>query len=648
MAEFDDLIKEFGSSKGSSSAVAATAYNDLIKEFGSGGKAQTDTPVSVQPDHIIPTPENRNIGKQGERQPFLGREIEAIKNVPSNLWASMNENVQAGKNLASEGISDISQNRPLSGVGKVLMGAVSIPLAPISAITEELIQKPVSNITGSERIGKTVEFLSTLDLPVSRGAKIIQRNIPTNRATDLLVDAIGDEKKLIEGLERLKANPRLSVIDVFPSVKQDAQKLVTIEGKHQTPLIDAIEKRQANARGQVESLYDEAMGAPIDVVQKIEQLKQRAKDTGSNFINPVVEARGPVDVTATVKAIDDAIASSGLVEKRTLFALKSGKEPDLPLSDTQSALFNVRQRIRGDWLDKDQMFLDMKGEQGLHEVQKNLRAEAQALLDSQDPLQRSLGQKLMKVRNDLVKAGGKEYQEALSKYADDMAVQEAFDRGRFLLSNRPTKLEDRPESLKKWLQSAKADEVEAVREGARVAIDNQIRSMRFAARRGTDIPEVEFNKQKLEMLFGKDEVENLSRKLRDEKDIAQSTSDLLKNSQTAMRLRSNQRVDLPERKENSLTAVTAPLAEIAMLSATSGSIPGAGVASVLGVKGVGSLIFKGKEKLAHKTNEEYSKLLTAEGEARNQLIKTLESYISQPKPNMLVRGTNALSKVIAP
>lgn len=642
MAEFDDLIKEFGSNKGSSPAVASSAYDDLIKEFGSN-KAQTPV-TSVEPDSIVPTPENRG-GKLGQKQPFLGREIEAIKNTPSNLWATFKEDVEQGKNLIGEGITDITKNRPLSGVGKTLMGAVSIPLSPLTAASQELIQKPVTELTGSERIGKTVEFLSTLGLPVSRGAKIIRQNIPTNRATDLLIDAIGDEKKLREGLERLKANPRLSVVDVFPAVKQDAQKLVTMEGKHQTPLIDAIEKRSANARGQVESLYDDVMGAPVDVVQKIEQLKQRAKTTGSQIINPVVESRGPVDITATVKAIDDAIASSGPVEKATLKALKEGKTPTLPLSDAQSALFNARQRIRGDWSDKDQMFLDMKGEQGLHEVQKNLRAEAQALLDSNDPLQRSLGKKLMDVRNNLVKAGGKEYGEALGKYADDMAVQEAFDRGRFLLSNRPTKLEDRPESLKKWLQSAKSDEIEAVREGARVAIDNQIRSMRFAARRGTDIPEVEFNRQKLEMLFGKDEVSNLARKLQDEKDIAQSTSDLLKNSQTAMRLKSNARVDLPVDKGTGVGAFLAPAAEIAVASAT--GVPGAS-ALVLGGQGAGKLIFKGKEKLARKTNEEYSKLLMSEGEARDQLIKTLESYLSQPKPNMLVRGTNALSKVIAP
>lgn len=633
MSEFDDLISQFGSGNNQKSN---TDYSDLIKKFGSG-----ETSVEPQQKSNIPRPftADTKIEKGSIRRPGI---VEGIKALPGSYLSSLVEAAGEAKQTVSKGFKQISENQPYSGLGNVGIGLLQAVTSPYFAAGEQ-IKKGVTELTGSPEIGERVETISTLGLPLARAGKTVVKSLPSNQAFDKLFDAIGDEKVLREGLERLKSNENLSVVDVFPSVKQDAQKLVTMEGKHQTPMIKKIEERAAGARGRVESLYDETMGAPIDVVQKIEQLKKRAKDTGSTVINPVVESRGAVDVTSVVKAIDDAISSSGPVEKATLKALKEGKTPSLPLSDAQSALFNARQRIRGDWSDKDKMFLDMKGEQGLHEVQKNLRAEAQALLDSNDPLQRSLGKKLMDVRNSLVEAGGKEYKEALSKYADDMSVQEAFQSGQNVLRNRPTHIEDRPEYLKKWLKDAKPDEIEAMREGARVAIDNKIRSMRFAAREGENIPQVEFTKEKLKLLFGKEEVEKLARKLADEKDIAQSTSDLIKGSQTAMRLRSNSRTDLPERKGNPLSMMVAPVTEIAIGAST--GVPGAGVAIGAGQLG-SSLAFKGKTKLAQKANEEYAKLLFSEGEQRAELIKMLEQRL-QSRPTM-IQNLNRLGSVIAP
>lgn len=646
--EFQDLINEFGSGgKGKQETLPSTQFDDLIKQFGTG--KYEIAPVKSQ-EIGPPRPEEAANYKPTE---YEGRSImRGIKNLPGNILKSVVEDAKSGASSVAQGITDIAENRTASGIGNVGMGVLGAVFSPATGLIKEVVERPVTELTGSKEIGERAGFIAGLGLPVMKGGKAINSARPTNAAFDKLVDAIGVEN-IPNILKRMKGNERLTFADVAPGARQDAQSLVIQQGPHQTSLIDQINKRQSGARGQVERLYDDAMGAPVDVVQKIEQLKKRAKDTGANFINPIVEKSKPVDVTATVKAIDDAIADGGPVEKATLKALKEGREPTLPLSDAQSALFNARERIRGDWKDNPQMFMDMKGEQGLHEVQMNLRREAQALLDSDNPLQRKLGEKLMKVRNNLVEAGGKEYKEALGKYADDMSVQEAFKNGQNVLRNRPTHIEDRPEYLKQWLQTAKADEVDALREGARVAIDNQIRSMRFAAKKGTDIPEVEFNRQKLEMLFGKKEVDDLARKLQDEKDIADTTNKLLHNSQTAARQASNARVDLPQRKESSLAAVTAPLAEIAMLSATGGAVPGIGVGSVLATKAAGSGIMKGKTALARKTNSEYANFLFSEGEQRAALMQALEQKLNNSNQlsissKLKLSLPNALKNVVSP
>lgn len=619
--EFQDLINEFGSGSKGKQTIPSTQFDDLIKQFGTG---KYEIAPAKSQEIGPPRPEEAANYKPTE---YEGRSIiRGVKNLPGNILKSVIEDAKSGVSSVAQGITDIAENRPASGIGNVGMGALSTLFSPATGLIKEVVERPVTELTGSKEIGERAGFVAGAGLPFLKAGKTINAARPTNAAFNKLVDAIGVDN-IPDVLKRMKGNERLTFADVSPGARQDAQALVIQQGPHQTSLIDQINKRQAGARGQVERLYDDTMGAPVDVVQKIEQLKKRAKDTGATVINPVVEKSGPVDVTNVVKAIDAAIGT-GPVERQTLKRLKSGERPDLTASPAQQALWSEREKIRGIWKDQDQMFMDMKGEQGLHEVQKTLRARAQALIDSDKPLDRELGNKLMKIRNDLVEAGGKDYKAALGKYADDMSVQEHFQIGQNVLRNRPTHIEDRPEYLDKLIKKAKPDELEAIREGARVAIDNQIRSMRFAAKKGTDIPEVEFNKQKLEKLFGKKEVDDLSRKLQDEKDIADTTSKLLHNSQTAARQASNARVDLPQRKESSLAAVTAPLAEIAMLSATGGAVPGAGLASVLGAKAAGSGIMKGKTALARKTNSEYAQLLFSEGEQRAALMQALEQKLN--------------------
>lgn len=622
--EFDDLINQFGSGsgvKGKQETLPSTQFDDLINQFGTG---KYEIPSAVSQEIGPPRPEEAANYKPTE---YEGRSImRGVKNLPGNILKSVVEDAKSGAATVAQGVTDLASNKPASGIGNVGMGLLGVVSSPVTGAIKEVVEKPVTELTGSPEIGNKAGFVAGLGLPLARVGKSVSAAIPSNAAFDKLVNSIGVDK-IPEVVNRLKSNERLTFADVAPGARQDAQALVIQQGPHQADLIEKINKRQSGARGQVEKLYDETMGAPIDVVQKIEQLKKRAQDTGKTYINPIVENSKPVDVTATIKAIDNAIAEGGPVERATLKALKAGKEPSLPLSDAQNLLFNARERIRGDWKDNPQMFMDVKGKQGLHEVQMNLRREAQSLLDSQNPLDHKLGRELMNVRNNLVEAGGKEYKEALGKYADDMSVQEHFQLGQNVLRNRPTHIEDRPEYLEKLLKTAKPDEIEALREGSRVAVDNQIRSMRFAAKKGTDIPEVEFNRKKLELLHGKKEVDNLYHKLQDEKDIAETTSKLLHNSQTASRQASNARVDLPVKKESSLAAVTAPLAEIAMLSATGGAVPGLGLAGVLGTKAVGAGIMKGKTALARKTNSEYANLLFSEGEQRAALIQALEQKV---------------------
>ena len=140
-----------------------------------------------------------------------------------------------------------------------------------------------------------------------------------------------------------------------------------------------MDQRKGELKGDLQSAV-EVLGelpTPFDVVK---QIQQRARDTGAKVINPIVKDAAPADITGVVKGIDDVI---GKAEKSKL-----------PLNDYQRRLVELRDDLRGDRPDADQMFGDVQGDQGLHNVQWKLRAEAQDLLKSSSGAERQLGGKL--------------------------------------------------------------------------------------------------------------------------------------------------------------------------------------------------------------------------------------------------------------
>lgn len=136
-------------------------------------------------------------------------------------------------------------------------------------------------------------------------------------------------------------------------------------------------------------------------------------------------------------------------------------------------------------------------------------------------------------------------------------VGDAFSRGLDVLRTRTgsTGLEDRPEFWRQWISNASDAEKEAARQGARVAIDTQINAVRSAAAKGASIPEVGFNRDRLEILLGKKETEKLAQVLQDEQRIAQTNAKLFAGSQTAPRQAANKLTEVTQVKPGiSLTA----------------------------------------------------------------------------------------------
>jgi hypothetical protein len=234
---------------------------------------------------------------------------------------------------------------------------------------------------------------------------------------------------------------------------------------------------------------------PFDVVK---QIQQRARDTGQKIINPIVQNAAPADITGVVKGIDDII---GKAEKSKL-----------PLNDYQRRLVELRDDLRGDRSDAPQMYGDVPGDQGLHNVQWKLRAEAQDLMKSSSGAERQLGGKLMDQRNKLVDAidtAAPGYKEGLAKFRTDKDVADAFDKGLNITKmpggSSESILEHSGESWKDWAKSAAThpDELASARLGALSWMAHDLEGVR-SGKKLLDTPKNPVLQAKLEALFGKD------------------------------------------------------------------------------------------------------------------------------------------------
>lgn len=627
MAEFDDLIKEFGS-KGTTTDAVVTPHADLIKEFGSGS-VQAVAPPTQQNGSIIPKP-------MTDAEIAESNRVANARTTPFTELPIVRQGIKGfkeGRELAGSGYVDISQNRPATGVGKVVLGHAQqalnvIPILPtIAAGTEQL-----AKITGNPNFAERAELVATSGLPIAKAGKVLTNTMPSSRAVTTIVDAIGKDK-IPEVIDKLRSNPRLTLMDVDPNVQVISQGLAARPGEPRNILDKVVKGRTDTKLDAVTGAIDEAMGVPVNIANKVTELKTKIKETGKE-INPIIKGTGAVDITPVIARIDAKL-------KPGVNSVITMGEP-LPLGDIEKSLQGVRKLLTDDKSVRTDA-------QNLHNLQSSLRAKADDLLASTSGQDRQLGRALMDVRQQIVNSidaaspkikniDGTEtgsYRPALAKYRDINDVDSAFKKGREITKNRSGYLDDDPSYWEKWVKDATAAELEAAREGARLAYRQQMGSVTNAARKGTEIPLVDFNVEKLKLLFGKEEVNAMNKALTDERLLSDTNNKLMQGSMTAMRLLGAEATKVRPDYEPKFTKTILPVAlEAGTQYLSGGSVPLAGLVAGASYPYVRGKITKVGQKLDEKTNVEITNLASSVGEAREALIKALQDHIPQGKLSM--------------
>lgn len=678
--------------------------------------------------------------------PLLHRIAKSL-DMSESVSKGTGEAFDASKQLALSGVEDYKSGNPYpsfpavdpktwgaGGLVKTAAGVLGMATSPITGAAKAMIGDPLTQATGNPDFGDKAALIATLPVGggvavgtgkgVVAGGKLAagtavsagRKMMAPTAAIDRMVDTIGPEN-VPAVVDRLKANPRLNVMDASDPVRVSAQGLIDPDQPQAHQILATSAKgRMASAPAANNSAYSSTIGPVPDVPKLVGDLKKKAQDVGSQLIQPAVDGSKPADITSVVKYIDDQIGP------RVLKNLREGKDIGVPLTQTQKDFLELRDRLRGNLSDEppsknvsSKMFMEPAQ---LHEIQSKLRYEGSTLMKGggSDAL---TGGRYMEVRQRLVDAldktsgeipvpadhtryyrvpdavsgshatawfttdavkgrkigdgtyldvanndaatqakffggsGGKDwrvtkdpqiaqsvqplmgnYKASLSKYRDAMHVQEAFEDGLSTLQNRPGMkgLEDRPEYLAKWASGATPEELEARRLGTRVAIDQKINSVRGAARKATDIPEIEFNREKIATLFGKPETDRLFQLMHDARDEATTNSKLIQGSKTAETLAAQKA--MRPREVEPFSIKHNPVGLAGML-ATAGTIHGGIVeggalgGSLLAANVGGSLAKQAVQRVGRRMdvarNVEFSKLATATG-PDNPLIDKLMNH----------------------
>lgn len=450
----------------------------------------------------------------------------AVSAAATDVGRNIASNAGASAEMAGRGITDVLAGKPATGVGEVGIGALGVAMSPVTG-TVKSGENALASITGNPDFADKAALM----FPINTGgpaARTALHNIhPATKAADFIADKVGPDN-MPEALSRLRSNSRLRPVDVNDQLRMSGQGLVAADHSPvaSRTLTESMRNSAAGARDAVKGTYNEAMGTPPDAFEELQRLQNKAKAIGQSKITPPLITSKPVDTSPVLADIDKALNP---------VAVKMTPGTTITPTPLQQRLVDLRQRLASG--DKEVL----TDADRLHDIQADLRREADDLMSSATGSDRRLGRELKNYRNKLVDSIDKSapgYKEGLEAYRDQKDIERAFQMGQNLLvnSNDP---KTAPGFLKQWMASKDRtpEELAAARTGARQAVEQRMGSIKQSgldpARSGTDVPQVEFNRTKLETLFGKEDTDKMFKHLQDERDIALTNNRGLGNSKTA-------------------------------------------------------------------------------------------------------------------
>lgn len=686
----DDWFEKYGPSQGTSAPANNADTEAWFEKYGpSQGAASAAEPAAAAPAAGNDAIWAQIPGHQTPAQQARDRASASPDSLDSNAGAigkdMLSEFGQAparakqylgeATDTLKQGIGEIGQGMPASGIGHVAQGLIGEP----GALFQAGVSIPTGNIlnktTGTPDFGERAWAVT----PTSAG-RALMRSAPMAR-TALAAPQVQAIQRVIDklapgdaqaALDRMESNPNLALMDVSEPARTMAGGLAAdaTSPAAQSKMSTAYKQRVADRTDVVKQAADAVLGPAPDVKTTLEGMKQAARDTGKTKIQPAIEATPPVDVMPIIRALDEQIGPNAMA------SLRKNNAPAEGFTEVQKAAAQLRKQLldtmqvqnaneatrlpKGATAPTQTVTPTTVDPSVLHELQSKLRLQAESAFSGTDGMQRFVaGEVTAPVRRMLVdsidKASGGtaqapgRYRQALRDYADDKAVDDAFHKGFDETFKTGGGLETFPEYWHSWAQDASDREIEAVKLGQLSKVRQQIEGFANGARRGENIIAPPFVRERFESVWGPEKTRQLEKLLEDSRDMATTNARLFQNSHTAVKQSALSDLEPPPVRAPGAGSTIGPVVGALgsgaayLAGAEPYGIAGAAISGLLAAERVGSHVSRVyRNASVQRRNSALADLLAANsGPARDKVLDILRSAAAKESgtgkkiPNLL-------------
>ncbi|MCP4407470.1 MAG: hypothetical protein GY807_06870 [Gammaproteobacteria bacterium] len=303
-------------------------------------------------------------------------------------------------------------------------------------------------------------------------------------------------------------------MDLAPNIRETAEGMASMPGPAKTLVKSALDERAAGASQRVIGATDQALGQPIDTLAAADDIIARR----SAAAKPLYDAAyaKPVPYTRDLETLLKRPAAAQALRKAQTLAANEGVASQqwfANIADDGKVTIERVPDIRQLDLTKralDDMIDGAKraGNNNEARILTGLKTDLVGMMDDAVP----------------------EYAQARNAFAGPSAVLDAMEDGRGIFKNQMT-----PAELQRTLAGMGQSEQEAYQQGARAAIADIMGTARNDANAARAMFEKGYNQDKLALLVGKEQADQLLKQLDNERTFMHTRNQVLGNSRTAPR-----------------------------------------------------------------------------------------------------------------
>lgn len=326
------------------------------------------------------------------------------------------------------------------------------------------------------------------------------------------------------GARLAAAGPDAMPMDLGPNLQRQAGALAATPGRGQEVVRSAIAARQAGSGGRVASALDDALGQSVDTVALADDIMSKA----SQKADPIYKAayQKPVPFTQEL----ETLLKRPTVGKALQEAKRLAADDETFDAGTRGWFADVA----------DDGAVNITRTPSVYELDMTKRA----LDDLYTAARKSGGNNQARIidqqRKNLIRLVDEnvpEYASARKTYAGPASVKEAMEEGQEAFKSNVT-----PNQLRTQLLKMGDAEKEAYTQGARAAVSDIMGTARNDALAARNTFMKGYNKEKLELIVGKDQAAKMLKSLDFETTAAGTRDVVTGNSETAARLAAQQEV----------------------------------------------------------------------------------------------------------